>query len=487
MRHPFSMNLILSEDRAPAGRTREHLTEQLRAALLSGKAAAGDPLPSSRVLAHAVGVSRGTVVSVYEDLAGEGYVVIVPGSGTYVADGLASTKAAPAAGAHQPEITLSSSPVQHSSSRVNLSPGSPATNFSKNRDWVAAWRNAVKEDLPTLPPTAAGNWQLRELIAHHLRTARGVVCSPDDIIVTAGTSDGLALILQARRSQGHEHPRIATEDPGYPTARRVITASGGTPVPIPVRNGGMDPDALRRSPGGFSAALLTPSHQYPLGGRLPVAARLDFLDWAKETNAVILEDDYDSEFRHGAPLLPAIASLDRERQVVLIGSYSKTLTPWLRCGYLVVTDPELREHVLRVREALGQPVSGLVQTALAEFMRSGGLQRHLVRAGRDYAHRRKLVIAAAEMLKPVRSLEAVEGGLHAAITWEGSPHADRAVALLAERGVELASLAKYYHDGSLAQRNGIVFGYGAPTDLQLRHALDEIIAVLGNPSPDVSR
>ncbi len=462
-------------------RAREHLTEHLRAALLSGRVAAGDPLPSSRMLASVVGISRGTVVSVYEDLAGEGYVVIVPGSGTYVADGLAAHEAALSAVTARPKEPQAIAAALPARGKVNLSPGSPATNFSKNRDWVAAWRSAVKQDLPGLPPLAAGNGQLRELIANHLRTARGVICTPNDIIVTAGTSDGLALTLQAQRSQGHEQPRIATENPGYPTARRVISASGGTPVPIPVLNGGMDPDALRRAPGTFSAALLTPSHQYPLGGRLPVAARLDFLAWAKETGAVNFEDDYDSEFRHGAPLLPAIASLDHEQRVVLIGSYSKTLTPWLRCGYLVIPDPELRGHALRVREAVGQPVSGLVQTALTEFMRSGGLQRHLVRVGREYAHRRKLVIAAAEALGSHCLLEAVEGGLHAAITWEGSPHADQAVALLAEQGVEVASLSKYYHEGSPAMRNGIVFGYGAPTDLQLRHALDGINAVLGGP------
>lgn len=485
MRHAFPMNLIIPEGTAPVRRAREHLTEHLRAALLSGNVAAGDPLPSSRVLANAVGVSRGTVVAVYEDLAGEGYLVIVPGSGTYVAQGLAVSAVSPSTAARSPgesRAATSALPAKAlAKATVNLSPGSPATNFSKNRDWVAAWRSAVKQDLPGLPPAASGDEQLRELIAHHLRTARGVVCAPADIIVTAGTSDGLALILQAQRSQGQEQARIATEDPGYRAAREVISACGGTPVPIPVRDGGMDPEALRRTPGKFSAALLTPSHQYPLGGRLPVAARLDFLAWAKELGAIILEDDYDSEFRHGAPLLPAIASLDHEERVVLIGSYSKTLTPWLRCGYLVISDPELRSRALRLREAIGQPVSGLVQSALAEFMRSGGLQRHLVRVGREYAHRRKLVITVAEALGPHCSLEAVEGGLHAAITWAGSPHADEAVALLAERGVELASLSKYYHDGSRALRNGIVFGYGAPTDLQLRHALDEIITVLGEP------
>ncbi|MEB4615140.1 aminotransferase-like domain-containing protein, partial [Leucobacter sp. M11] len=340
MRHPFPMNLIIPAEQVPGRGPREHLTAQLRAALLSGKISAGDPMPSSRVLAAAVGVSRGTVVSVYEDLAGEGYVEIVPGSGTYVAEGLPRLEATPAPEA-PPEHPPASDPGERAGARRNLLPGSPATAWSRNRDWVAAWRRAVTEELPSLPPPAAGTRDLRALIAQHLRTARGVVCAPEDVIVTAGTSDGLALLLQAQRSGGDARLRIATENPGYPTARRVIRASGGTPVPIPVRDGGMDLDALRAAPGPFSAVLLTPSHQYPLGGRLPVTARLELLAWAKATGTVVFEDDYDSEFRHGAPQLPAIASLDHEGRVVLIGSFSKTLSPWLRCGYVVIQDPEL--------------------------------------------------------------------------------------------------------------------------------------------------
>ena len=481
MRHPFPMNLIIPADEVPPRRAREYLTGQLRTALLSGRVSPGDPLPSSRVLAEAVGVSRGTVVAVYEDLAGEGYVVIVPGSGTYVTEGLSLAEAVP--NAERPSARPPADPeAQRPDGQINLLPGSPDASLSGNREWRAAWRSALKRELPGAPPDAAGNAELRELIAQHLRASRGVICAPEHVIVTAGTSDGIALVLRAQLSGGRAQLRVATENPGYPAARAVIEACGGTPVPLPVRGGGMDVAALRRAPGPFSAALLTPSHQYPLGGRLPVAARLELLAWAAEADAVICEDDYDSEFRHGSPLLPAIASLDRDGRVVLIGSYSKTLSPWLRCGYVVIQDPELRAHALRVREALGQPVSGLVQTALAEFMRAGGLQRHLARAGRAYAHRRGLVLDAAESLAPHLTLAAIEGGLHAAITWEGGPPADRVVAHLGERGVALAPLSKYYHAGAVPQRDGIVFGYGAPSDLQLRRGLDEIVAVLGGSS-----
>jgi len=479
MRHAFPLNLVLQTAPPPGHTAREHLTGQLRAALLSGHVAARDPLPSTRALAAAMGVSRGTVVSVYEDLAGEGYVVSVPGSGTFVADDLPVTGAQPAPvqpkrasrdhGASQPD---------RASEVINLSPGSPSTSFHTNRDWVAAWRNAVKRDLPSLPPPPAGDQGLRSLIADHLRAARGVQCSANEIVVTAGTNEGLGLLLHGLRAEGPAGARIATENPGYPTARKVITHLGATPVPIPVRDGGMDPDALAREPGPFAAVLLTPSHQYPLGGRLPVAARLAMLAWATDTGALIIEDDYDSEFRHGAPSLPAIASLDSGHQVALIGSYSKTLTPWLRCGYLVIQDPDLRAGVLDVRETLGPPVSGLVQMALAEFLRNGGLRRHLVRVGREYAHRRSLVIAATANLAPHVRLDAIEGGLHAALSWEDWKPAGHIVTLLSERGIQVAPLGTYYHAETHPQRQGIVFGYGAPTDLQLRLALQEIATIL---------
>ncbi|MBK0418941.1 PLP-dependent aminotransferase family protein [Leucobacter sp. CSA1] len=499
MRHAFPMNLVLDTEQRPGRTARERLTGQLRAALLSGQAGARDPLPSTRSLAAAVGVSRGTVVAAYEDLAGEGYVVTVPGSGTFVADDLPGSPRIgwdtadaprPAAEPGPPREGAGSRPSPAGEPAgtggpvINLSPGSPSTRFHAHRDWAAAWRSAVRAELPSLPPPAAGTEELRSLIAEHLRAARGVRCDPDDVVVTAGTSDGLGLLVQGLRPEGPTGARIATEDPGYPAARRVIARLDATPVPIPVSDGGMDAAALAAAPGPFAAVLLTPSHQYPLGGRLPVAARLALLAWARDAGAIVIEDDYDSDFRHGAPSLPTIASLDGEHRVALVGSYSKTLSPWLRCGYLVVPDASLRRRVLDVRADLGQPVSGLVQAALAEFLRSGGLRRHLIRVGREYAHRRALVIDATAHLAPRVGLAAIEGGLHAALTWTRGRSAEQVIARLADRGIRVASLEAYRHpvhaEGAARRPQGIVFGYGAPTDLQLQRALAEIAAALAD-------
>lgn len=454
------------------------MTRQLRAALLAGQFSPGDPLPSTRSLAAVTGVSRGTIVAVYEDLAAEGYVESVPGAGTFVTESFrAVSVSAPSVQARTVDEREPPSP-SWTGRLIDLSPGAPSTGFSATSSWSAAWRKAVRRELPSSPPPSAGDDELRSLMADHLRRARGVPCDADDIVVTAGTSDGLALILHCLRAEGAAGARIAIENPGYPAARRVIAGLGATAVPIPVRDGGMDVDALVQEPGPLAAALLTPSHQYPLGGRLPVAKRLEVLAWAERTNAVVIEDDYDSEFRHGRPSLPTIASLATSPKVALIGSYSKTLSPWLRCGWLVIKDLELRSRILDMREALGQPVSGLVQVALAEFLRGGDIRRHLIRIGREYARRRSLVISATAALVPRVRLNGIEGGLHATLTWTGGVPDEHVVLRLADHGVRVAPLRMYYHADTQPQTNGIVFGYASPNESDLRTALQSIVAVL---------
>lgn len=488
MRHAFPMNLVLDRgtgaDAVVGSSTRERLVEQLRGALLAGQVAAGEPLPSTRALATAAGVSRGTVVAAYEELAGEGYVTVVPGSGTFVAEDMPAA-ATPTTRLGSPVSPGGRRPRTRPRTRatsgddaVDLSPGSPAAGWVGTREWTASWRRAVKQDLPRRPPAPNGEPAFRAAVADHLRSARGVHCDPDDILVTSGTRDGLGLLAHALRTADPAGPRIATENPGHAASRRALARLGARPVPIRVRDGGMDVDELIRAPGAFAAALVTPSHQFPLGGRLPVPARLLLLDWAASTGACIIEDDYDSEFRHGAPPLPAIASLDAERRVVLVGTFSKTLSPSLRCGYLVVPDPGLRTRLLEARAALGQPVSWLVQAALADFLDSGGLRRHLARVGRAYAHRRAMVLAVAAGLAPGVELNGIEGGLHAALTWEAETPAEPLVAALADLGIAVDSLRGSYHGPEAPDREGIVFGYGAPGDLELRAALDRICEVI---------
>ncbi|MFJ5859908.1 aminotransferase class I/II-fold pyridoxal phosphate-dependent enzyme [Pseudarthrobacter sp. NPDC092439] len=190
-----------------------------------------------------------------------------------------------------------------------------------------------------------------------------------------------------RSQRLHAETNPGVEDPGYPTARRVMRAAGTQLQTVPVDENGVRSSQLEAITGIPDAGLITPSHQYPLGGRIAVQERLGLLKWADQRGVLILEDDYDSEFRHSRMPLPAVASLPASAEVVLLGTFSKNLSPWLRCGYLVVRG-EAGCRLKAVREALDTPVAGLLQSALAHYFQAGGLSRHITRARREYSHRR---------------------------------------------------------------------------------------------------
>jgi GntR family transcriptional regulator/MocR family aminotransferase len=400
---------------------------------------------------------------------------------------------------------------------IDLAPGHPSTRTLVDPAWTAAWRSAVARSGRSDSPPPAGTLELRTAIAEHVRRARGLACHPDDVIVTAGTSDALAGIGMglADRAGGGRGLRIAVEDPGYPTARRVLHRVGATLAPVPTGVRGIDLAGLAALDPAPHAVLVTPSHQYPLGSSLPVQNRLDLLDWARAAGAVIMEDDYDSEFRFGTAPLPALATLDDSGTVVLVGSFSKTITPWIRAGYLVATG-DLGALLRDVRSDLGPSVSGVQQTALTHYLDSGGLARNITRVRREYAHRRALVIAKLGALPGVR-LSGLDGGLHvvvhtgppaeataaaatetataaaastaaataaaataaataASTTVSTGADASALVLAAAARGVRVAALADY----AVLDRGqrGLVLGYGAPTDLELARALDVLADLL---------
>ncbi|WP_345147879.1 MocR-like pyridoxine biosynthesis transcription factor PdxR [Arthrobacter ginkgonis] len=453
-------------DRSTGEPLTAQLSRALRAAILDGRIARDEALPGSRALARTLGVSRGTVVTAYEQLLGEGYLSAHPRRGTVAALELpADAGAGPAAGTDRP----ASGPVPEI--WADLAPGHPSTRGLADPAWKAAWREAAAQAGNAWMPPAAGTPELRAAIAGHLRRARGLDCGPDDVVVTAGTSDALLLLALALKPA--DRPlRIAVEDPGYAAARRVLRTAGAHVQPVPATADGMDPDLLRALDPVPDAVLATPSHQYPLGGRMGVQARVDMLAWAAGHGTVVIEDDYDSEFRHARQPLPAMASLGAAGTTVLVGSFSKTLTPWLRCGYLVATGPA-GEAVRRTRTALDSPVSGVQQQALAHYIDSGALARHTARTRREYAHRRSLVLAKLGKLPGV-ALGALDGGLHATVRFD-QPAAP-VIEAAAREGILVAALADYAAAGEPA--NGLVIGYGAPTDLALSRALGRIAELI---------
>lgn len=526
--------VIDRDDTRPLGR---QLVEGLRRGILTGALQPGDPVPSTRALAAELGVSRSSIVAAYDQLAGEGYLESRQGAPTTVAElearpveavtaridpvdpadpsdpaglaGLAATdptaRTRPVGDGAGERRHAAGAPARHPI--ADLQPGTPSTARLDARAWRAAWRAATTasagEPVPPFSPPGFGVPALRAELADHLRLARGIACTADDVVVTAGTGEALALLAAAlteigpaghasgqateyttghpaHRSAGEEprRPRVAIEDPGYPSARRTLERRGIRTVPVRVGRDGLDLAALRATPGPFDAVMVTPSHQYPLGGRLPVADRLALLDWAGDHDAIVIEDDYDSEYRHTGAPLPALASLDTGRglgRTVLVGSFSKMLTPWIRLGWMVLPDhPALRAAVADVRRDEHSPVPGPVQQAMAEFLASGALRRHIAASRRDYGHRRALVADALGGL-PGAPLTALDGGLHAVLELPDEASARAVVAGLAADGVDVAPLS-YYAASDPPAHHGLVIGYAHATDTGLADALARIRA-----------
>ncbi|MFI6788147.1 PLP-dependent aminotransferase family protein [Nonomuraea sp. NPDC050383] len=436
----------------------------LRRAMLAGTLAAGERLPSSRGLAAQLAVSRTVVTEAYQQLYAEGWLEGRHGSGTFVAaleeaagrTGLPPSAPAPA---RTPVPAVSSRP----SEGIDLRPGKPWVRDYDDAAWKRAWRRAA--DLPPGDsPDPYGLPRLRELLAGHLRRARAVAVGPENILVTRGTGNGLDLCALALLGAG---TRAGVEDPGYHVARTVFAARGAEVVPCPVDEDGVVVDGL---PGDLRLLYTTPAHQYPLGGRLPIPRRERLLAWARRSGAMIVEDDYDAEFRYDVGPLPALYGLDPSR-VVLLGTLSKTLAPDVGVGWLV-GPPELVDRIAALRLAVADRTSGPVQQAVATLLERGDLDRHLRRMRLEYARRRAAVV---EILGPVCRLRGDTAGLHVLAEL---PHGTigRVAERAAERGVLLDVPERHWHTPGAPL--GLVIGYGSASLPDVRracHVLAELI------------
>lgn len=447
------------------------LTHGLRVAVVEGRLAAGETLPSTRAFADDLGVARGTVVAAYETLVGEGYLLARPGARTVVAE----LPRSPVVSAEVPAPTAAVA-----SSVVDLRPGRPGSRGLADAAWRSAWRRASAVDPASDVEDERGLPALRSEIARHLGRTRGVTVDPGDVIVTAGTSDALlltALALPSRRSVGVR--RVGVENPGYPRVRTILGRLGIEMIPLPVTlETGGDLDAIEQHH-DLDAIVVTPHHHYPLGNRWDAAARARLIAWARQHRTVVIEDDYDSEFPHGRAPLPPLRLLD-PGGVVLVGTLSKVLTPALRFGWIIASG-EMRDRLWEVRADLDLAVSSVTQEALAVYLADGSLARHVARRRRDYRHRRQLVLEALGATAGV-TLTAMNGGLHAvALLVDASPDDEsRIVAEIAARGVLVAGLGDYAFPGVPTDLPpGIVLGYAEPPTVRLTEALSVIAEVLG--------
>ncbi|ANN18925.1 GntR family transcriptional regulator [Amycolatopsis orientalis] len=432
---------------------------QLRDGILDGRLRAGERLPPTRELARELDVSRNTVAVAYERLTAEGFLNGHVGRGTFVsADPVArADRAAPAGAGVRPAARWRSLPPPLGADR-----SVPAFDFRVGVPDPAlfplrTWRRLVSQALrPSLPPRSgyadpAGLETLRVAIARHIGAARSVRASGEDVLVTQGAQQALDLIGRVLIEPGTS---VAVEDPGYPPAARLFASLGARVVKVPVDAEGLDVTALPR---GIRLIYTTPSHQFPLGTAMSLARRTALLAWAERNDAVIVEDDYDSEYRFSDRPLEPLQSLDHHGRVLYVGSFSKTLLPLLRLGFLVAP-ASLRPALRQAKQLMDWHGDLVTQSAMASFIDEGLLARHVRKATREYAVRRDRILAfVRDELRDVLEIVPSSAGLH--LCAPVAPHAtvtvDGAIAAAARAGVAVESLATYG-----GTRGGLVIGYG---------------------------
>jgi GntR family transcriptional regulator / MocR family aminotransferase len=463
------------------------LCSGLRAAILDGRWPPGARLPSTRELAAQYALARGTVVTAYEQLAAEGYVEPRTGSGSYVCASLpdalltaTAPRLAASVSAQPPRRRLSST-----ATRTTAFPATtnvPARAFRTNEPalglfpttlWAQVagrrWRRAGLEHLRV--GDVAGYGPLREAIAAYLVTARGVVCGPEQVVVVSGVQEALDLIARVLLDPGD---RVCMENPGYVGAARTFDAAGAEVVGLPVDAEGA---AL---PGGRTRAVrlvyLTPGHQFPLGVTMSLSRRLAFLEWAARTGAMILEDDYDSEYRFSGAPVPALQGLDRHGRVIFTGSFSKVLFPSLRLGYLVLPS-DLVDRISAAKSIASRGAPLLDQAILTDFLVEGHFGRHVRRMRGIYAERLGVLLESARQnLADHLEFSAVEAGLQTT-AWLRPDVDGRLVAeAAARRGVEVMPLSRYSR-APLA-RDGLVMGFAAVDPAEIRRGVHDLAAAL---------
>lgn len=446
-------------DRSAPDSLQRQLLAQLRRAILDGRLAPGMRLPSSRQLAQEARISRNVVLAAYDELYAEGYVAGRHGSGTYVTGDLPTT---PRPSLPNPSgmprwlHRLPMPPIGESvqSSTVAFRLGRPEVSELPHDTWRRIW-NAVANETPPAdygPPD--GDPDLRAAIAGYLRRSRGVACGADDVLITGGAVQAIDLIARATLGP---HDTVAFEEPGYPVSRQVLQGRGVQLLPIPVDNDGLQVDALPRSGNVPMFVYVTPSHQYPLGARMPVGRRLALLDWARETDSLIVEDDYDSEFRFDSPPLPALAGLDDVGCVAYIGTFSKVLMPSLRVGYLVAPPP-LRERIARLKRLSDYHTPWPTQRAMTTFIVEGHLERHIRRMRRHYGEKRAALHAALAPVSDRAQLRGLDAGLHAFVELDAALDAEDIARRAARRGVDISTLSGYWIGEPTC--HGLLLGYG---------------------------
>jgi GntR family transcriptional regulator / MocR family aminotransferase len=461
------LDLSLSEPSGPGGR-RAALIRALREAVCSGRLPPGTRLPPYRSLAADLGVARNTVADAYAELVAEGWLTARQGSGTRVAD-----RAEPP---RRTARTPRKAPPRARGPRHDLRQGTPDASAFPRAAWFASYRRALQQAPNEVfgPGDPAGRIELREALAEYLARARGVRAEPGRIVICSGFAHALRLLF-GQGGGGVLSGPLAVEAYGLGFHRELLATAGVRTVPLPLDDDGARVDRLARE----RAVLLTPAHQFPTGGPLHAERRAALIDWARARGGVVLEDDYDGEFRYDRKPVGAVQGLDPER-VIFIGSVSKSLSPAVRLGWMVLPERYV-DDVLAAKGEREAWASVLDQLSLADFIVSGAYDRHVRRMRQRYRSRRDRLVAALVAHAPHIEVTGVAAGLHAVLRLP--PGTERSTVKAATwQGIALDGLAEFRHTGAaepgMPTHDGIVVGYATPPEHAYGAALEALCGVL---------
>lgn len=454
---------------------------QLRAAILDGRLQSGARLPATRTFASAYGVSRNTAVAAYDLLLSEGYLTTRPRAGVFVADVRPrqrnhKTRAGDAiadrclnAFWREPPVVMYDPSFLMTSARFDFRIGVP----DKKRFPFEIWRRLSARALRTFAktplsyPSAQGRQVLREAIAKHISFARAVACRPEDIVVTSGSQQAFDLLARILVTPGRTV--VAIENPGYPPLRTAFAAAGARIVPVRVDQEGID---VERLPPDARVVCVTPSHQFPLGATMSARRRTALLEFAQARHAVIIEDDYDGEFRLSGRPLDALQTLDRAELVFYVGTFSKSIFTAIRLGF-VVAPAWARQSLIAAKQSADWYCSSLEQGTLAAFIEEGHLARHVRKLRRVYTARHDVLLRGLQAdfsrwLEPLSSVV----GLHLAALAKSPIDADAIAERAREADVGVYSLRGYHFAKPV--RPGFIFGYGAIEERDIIEGLSRL-------------
>ncbi|NIK58472.1 PLP-dependent aminotransferase family protein [Kribbella shirazensis] len=443
------------------GKLHRQVERALREAIRSGRVSTGTVLPPSRELAAQLGCSRWAVTQAYSQLVTEGYLTTRVGSGTWVSWVGRTTRPA-----------RSTAAAGVATYRFDLAPGAPDLRAFPRTRWAEAARAAART-VPTADlgyPDEQGYLPLRELLSDYLQRSRGAIAAASDIVIRSGVSASVAHLCAGLRARGID--RIAVEDPGWTRLRNVIESTGMRVEPVPVDHHGLDVGRLS----GLRAVVVTAAHQFPTGVVLAPHRRLELIDWARRNDGVILEDDYDAEFRYDRSPVGTLQGMAPEH-VVLLGSVSKTLSPAIGIGWFVAQG---QWRGLLERPS-GPGPSTLDQATFAELMGAGAYDRHLRAMQRRYGRRRDLVLTAVRRELPAWTIGGAAAGLHLTLTSPAGLDTRLLTTAARDAGTRIVPLAEY-QIRTEGRDAGIVLGYGNIADNDVDPAIRSLAAAFATVS-----